>query len=516
MKYLYGLFVVASVLLWSSCRNDFESVPSTGNLEFSRDTIYLDTVFTNIGSSTYNLKVYNNSNDDINIPSVRLGQGENSNYRLNVDGLPGKVFENIQVLAKDSIFIFIETTLDITDQGSDTQFLYTDQILFDSGGNEQKVELVTLIQDAVFLFPERFADGTTETLNLGMDADGNDILVEGFFLEENELNFTNDKPYVIYGLAAVPPDRTLTVAPGARVHFHADSGLLVANTGSIKANGAPSVDSELLENEIIFEGDRLEPDFSNVPGQWLAIWCTQGSTNNEFSYVTIKNSTVGILMDSNDGDRTLTLNNVQIYNSANVGLLARTGDVYGENVVITNSGQSSLSCSLGGRYVFNHCTFANYWNNSFRSFPTVTIDNELQTGENEVIVADLVEASFNNCIIYGSEQREIALIENENAAFNFQFTNSLIRFEDPFGDFEGIPNYDFTNGNFYVNCVIIEDPVFQNSALNNLNIETGTSGADGIGNPTTGNLVPFDLNGVLRSASPDAGAYESIEFPVED
>jgi hypothetical protein len=59
MRYLYGLALLASVILWSSCRNDFETVPSTGNLEFSQDTVFLDTIFSNIGSSTYNLKVYN-------------------------------------------------------------------------------------------------------------------------------------------------------------------------------------------------------------------------------------------------------------------------------------------------------------------------------------------------------------------------------------------------------------------------------------------------------------------------
>ena len=165
MKYLYGLLLVASVILWSSCRNDFDSVPSTGNLEFSRDTVYLDTVFTNIGSSTYNLKVYNRTDEDMTIPTIRLGQGESSFYRLNVDGIPGKSFEDIQVLANDSIFIFVETTVDITNQTNNTQFLYTDQIVFDGGGNEQKVELVTLIQDAVFLFPADLGNGMFETLS---------------------------------------------------------------------------------------------------------------------------------------------------------------------------------------------------------------------------------------------------------------------------------------------------------------------------------------------------------------
>ncbi len=515
MKYFYGLALFTCLILWSSCRNDFESVPSSGNLEFSRDTVYLDTVFTNIGSSTYNLKVYNRSDEDINIPGLRLGEGDDSSYRLNVDGLPGKVFNDIQILANDSIFIFIETTLDINNlPGSGTDFLYTDQILFEGGGSQQKVELVTLVQDAVFLFPADLGNGVFETLNIGMDPDGEPILIEGFILDDTELTFTNEKPYVIYGYAAVAPGKTLTINPGARVHFHASSGILVANTASIQAVGAPSTDPELLENEIIFEGDRLEPDFSYIPGQWGALWLTQGSTNNVFKYATIKNSVVGILMEGNDGNETLRLENVQIYNNANVGLLARTGNVYGENVVIDNSGQASLALSLGGTYTFNHSTFGNYWTNSFRSFPAVQIDNYLQISDTEVLAADLVQANFNNCIIYGNELRELGLsrIDDTSIAFNFNFTNSLIRFDDPNGDFADDPLYDFENTSLFNQIIRNVDPVFQNTNLNNFNIETGTSGADGIGLP--GVLPPFDLNNAARSVSaPDAGAYESIEFP---
>ncbi|PHS62234.1 MAG: hypothetical protein COB12_10965 [Flavobacterium sp.] len=513
MRYLYGIALVFSIVLWSSCRNDFETTPSTGNLEFSQDTIYLDTVFSNIGSSTRTLKVYNRSNDDIHIPTIRLGEGEASNYRLNVDGIPGKSFQNINVLAKDSIFIFIETTIDINNfPNPDNAFLYTDKILFDEGGNSQDVDLVTLVQDAVFLFPEQFADGTIETINLGTEEEP--LLIEGFFLEDNQLNFTNEKPYVIYGFAAVSPNKTLTVDAGARIHFHRDSGILVANTGSMKVNGAPSSDPELMENQVIFEGDRLEPSFSDTPGQWGTIWLTAGSTNNEFNFTTIKNSIVGILMDSNDGDLTLSLKDVQIYNSSNVGLLARTGDVYGENVVINNSGQSSLSCSLGGRYNFIHCTFANYWSNGFRLFPSVVIDNVLETEDN-IFVSDLIEANFTNCIIYGSESREVIFVEDTNAAFNFNFTNSLIRFDDPNGDFTG-PNYDFSNSDLFTNIVRNQDPAFFDSSNNNFNIETGVSGADGIGNSNGATLVPIDANGTSRNgSSPDAGAYESTEFPDE-
>ena len=110
---------------------------------------------------------------------------------------------------------------------------------------------------------------------------------------------------------SIPTIEFLIVEPGARIHFHRDSGILVANTASMKSIGLASSDSESMENQIIFEGDRLEPSFADVPGQWGTIWLTAGSTNHEFSFTTIKNSIVGILMDSNDGDRTLTLKNVE-------------------------------------------------------------------------------------------------------------------------------------------------------------------------------------------------------------
>src|SRR5690606_18554384 len=221
----------------------------------------------------------------------------------------------------------------------------------------------------------------------------------------------------------------------------------------------------------------------------------------------IKNSTVGILADNSP----LSLSNVQIYNSTNVGLMARNSLIEGENIVINNSGQSSLAIQLGGSYEFRHCTFANYWTGSFRSFPTVSIDNTFET-ETDIFVADLIKADFINCIIFGNERREFSVFKNDQAAFNFNFTNCLLRFEDPTGEFSDNPLYDFTNPSLYPATKFNLDPFFQNTETNNFNIENVNSGADGIGK--AGVLPLEDLNGRQRSQNnPDAGAYESIEFP---
>ena len=106
-QFLLFLGLIAT-FCFTSCRNELDFESSVGNLSFSKETVYLDTVFTNIGSSTYTLKVYNNSNKNISIPNVRLGKGQASNYRLMVDGVPGKEFENVELLANDSMFVFIE------------------------------------------------------------------------------------------------------------------------------------------------------------------------------------------------------------------------------------------------------------------------------------------------------------------------------------------------------------------------------------------------------------------------
>jgi hypothetical protein len=518
-KIIYFLLTIGILMSWSSCRKDFDFEPSTGNLEFSKDTIYLDTIFTNIGSSTYNLKVYNRSDADISIPTVRLSQGESSNYRLNVDGLPGKEFTNVELLANDSLFIFVETTADIQALAQNSlEFLYTDAIEFDTGTNSQKVELVTLIKDAVFIYPDR--DNTTgivETLTFDANGDGtpDETPIQGRFLEDSELTFTNEKPYVIYGYAAVDDGDVLTIEAGTRVHFHANSGILVTNNASLKVNGALSADQELLENEVIFEGDRLEPLFADVPGQWGTIWLFNGSIDNDIKYATIKNAIVGIRCDGNQDqiDDKLTISNSKIYNSSNFGIWGRASSISAENVVINASGQSSFAGTLGGRYNFTHCTIANYWNNSFRQFPSVFLNNYV-TDENNMDIGNDLFARFNNCIIFGNDNPEIGFDNISANPFDFKFTNCLIRFQDSSGNFSGDANYLTSNGDLYQNCIFNDDPDFKLPFENMLMIGDD-SAANNLGNDLYdffANQVPSDILNTSRTASPDLGAYQHVTF----
>jgi hypothetical protein len=501
--------ILLSCLGWvSSCRKDFEVEASSGDLQFSKDTVFLDTVFSNIGSSTYSLKVYNRSGKDVEIPSIRLQDGNDSKYRLNVEGVAGNEFENIPLYARDSLYIFIETTYDIAPDDLN-EFLYIDDLLFDSGANEQRIPLVTLIKDAVFLYPSTLANGSKESLLLGLDEQGNELRIEGFILTDDELAFTNEKPYVIYGYAAVAENKVLSIAEGARLHFHKDSGILVGSGGSIKVLGSLSDDPVLLEKEVIFEGDRLEPEFSEVPGQWGTLWLAPGSLQNEVSYLTLKNATIGILAEGNPGTSspTLSIRNSQVYNSALVNLWGRNTSIWAENLVLGNAGSHSLYCNLGGSYSFLHSTIANYWSKSFRVGAALKIDTFETDNSGSISGSHLLKADFINSIIDGNTSRELTLLSTAEFDFNFLFSHALLKFVDTGGQYSGDPLYDFEDATVY-------DTVFMNTAVNFLDPVDNdfrippNSPAVGIGDLNTALLVPYDLLGRERNTAPALGAYQ--------
>ena len=521
-KAIYILFL-GFVLLLTSCRKDFDTVPSTGNLEFSKQTVFLDTIFTDIGSSTYMLKVYNRSNKDITIPSIQLAKS-NSKYRIMVDGMTGndadnngqgdgRSFPNVELLAKDSLFVFIETTVNIADANPEN-FLYTDEIVFQSINGSQKVNLVTLIQDATFIFPNRDID---TRIKEKLSINGEQTEIEGHaLLTDTELNWTKEKPYVVYGYAMVPNGKTLNIEQGSKVYFHANSGMIVDTGGTLKVNGGvSSYDVEgnvLVNNEVTFEGDRLEPSFEDTPGQWGSILIASG-TDNTINHLTLKNAAIGIYLPSISltEQPKVTITNSQIYNSSIYGIYGVNASVTGTNVVANLAGQACLGVVSGGTYNFKHCTFNNNWGSPKQVAVLLANYDTDENGQN-INIADLSQAVFHNCIIYGINNVELLLLKAETAALNIDFQHCLVKFREAGTGVEGDTLYNFlrsplmpANGN-----KINEDPKFLNANSNKLNIEDESpahlAGAD------LGEL--YDVSGRNRtSIPPDIGAYQSFPFP---
>jgi hypothetical protein len=541
MRIFIALLVVSFMVVLSSCRNDFEFEDYQGNLMFSKETVYLDTVFSNIGSSTYRLKVYNNSDTDLVIPTLKLGKGVSSKFRLMVDGLTGednngdkigdgKIFYNVELLARDFMFVFIEVTSSILD-ANPTDFLYTDEIEFYAKNNQvlQKVNLVTLVQDAVFIYPERTGSPnnfTYENVNLGLNSNNQTpIKIEGSKLSANdpvngdELNWTNQKPYVIYGYAVVPNGETLVIKEGARIHFHANSGLLVNKTANLQINGKKDIVNNgviTIKREVTFEGDRLEYSFSETPGQWAAIIFLSETDNNWIKYTTIKNASVGLFMQPFElyqdnppsllGNPKILIENSQFYNHSNIGILGRNANITGKNVVINNCGEASLACTFGGNFNFTHSTI----NNSFNSTKqTALVLNDYRKKSQTTFDTLSLQANFNNCIIYGYNSRNIFL-DKKGSSFNFTFDHCLIKFNSQNVVLENPNLYIFTNNTLYKNCSITDNSTTHNPKYKNTNRNQLWPTQD-LNLPINPLFATFeDINNQPRDSNVNLGAYQTI------
>ena len=129
--------------------------------------------------------------------------------------------------------------------------------------------------------------------------------------------------------------------------------------------------------------------------------------------------------------------------------------------------------------------------------------------DGSITKADLVQATFRNCIVYGSNNVELSLNKDTSAGFATSFENCLIKFND-FGT--GIANnalYDFIR-NEQLGNIKNKDPKFFKLYQNKLNIDE-TSAAFQKGNATY--RIPNDISGNIRTTTPDLGAYQSAPFP---
>ena len=453
------------VILLPSCKKPV--LFSNGNLSFSQDTVVFDTVFTTIGSTTQNFKIYNNENRTVNIEEVQLMGGSTSPFKLNFDGVPGQYFENIELNGNDSLFMFVEVTLDVN--GGTLPMIVEDSIRFRTNGQDQYVNLAVWGQDAYFHYSEEIQVDTT---------------------------WPNDKPHVIYDYAAITGGNTLTIQQGTDIFLH-KGAILYVYQSELNING-------VLGDEVTLQGDRLEQDYDDVAGQYYGIYF-QEALPSTINYCNIKNGTAGIHLFSEDPGNTgytLELTNSIITNCARYGMFIYSGaKVKAENCILSKNAFHSLFVLEGGDFNFNHCHLIGY-GNSEESTPAVGISNFYNDYANNVTnVGAIDEGVITNSVIYGNLEHEIVidtLNPNQTFTFGFNFTDNVIRSES-------IPT-----DAFYTNNIWNQNPLFKDIQNNDFQF-WGSSPLNNNGNPTIPNtLLPstgVDILGNGRTG-PDIGAYE--------
>ncbi len=492
MKKILFFTIIATFYLLVACNKDEDFLfDSSAELSFSVDTLRFDTVFTELGSATRILKIYNTNNRPVKVNKIALELGDASSFRLNIDGLPINEATDIEILANDSLYIFAEVTVDPDNPLSISPYVIGERLLVNLNGTERAVMLEAWGQNANYI-PNRFNQGGGAFLSCDL----------------GEFAFDDPKPYVIYGALFID-SCTLNIPAGTEIFIHGGfvrSGVLGENynDGYIVAlpNGRLNIEGT-LEEPVIIQGDRLEDSFQDIAGQWFGIWLTPASRGHKIEHTIIKNAIAGIIADSSS---TLIIENSQIINAAGSGLFARHSRVNAENCLFAGNGGNAVQLEFGGSYDFSYCTLASYGvdNSALRMTNIRCFDQFCE----RAIFNDL-RAQFKNSIIFGSRSDEIELFNASQAAFEYSFENCIVRVDD-LVDEDDTPDF-FDNcipcqpsqgeGN---NVALFTNPSEDDYTLDSLSI------ADGFGIPIRNQTT--DILGVQRDASmPDAGCFERVE-----
>ncbi|GAA5220797.1 hypothetical protein [Membranihabitans marinus] len=482
-------YILFAALLFSatySCQKiEFES-PDNLDISYSTDTLTFDTVFTQVGSTTKYLKLYNNGNKYARIDEIKL-ENEFSPFRFNVDGLTGNTVYDVEIPPNDSIYIFVEVTVDPDLPISESPFIILENLIINTGVKTDRVVLTAWGQNANYV-PALTSKRKQSLVTCDM----------------GDWVWDDPKPYVIYGVLIVD-SCNLVIPAGTEVYIHGglvkdgqtsyqDGVLYIAKNGSLEINGS-------REKPVTISTDRLEEDYQTYVAQWGRIQLGPESKNNRISYTRILHGGIGILVDSL---AQLNIDHSIIGFNGEASLASYRGIVFADNCLFHSAAGYNLSLTLGGFYRFRHCTFANagfgreaVYMRNFHCF-----DSECNHA-----VAAALNIEMENCILY-SNQTDALVMQNgleDPSFFKVKFSNSLIRAKDLISEDE-YPNFFVdqpSNMNYENHEALFYDINNYNFSLDSLSVAKDK----GMTIPE----ISDDLIGNQRDALPDLGAYELID-----
>lgn len=442
-------------------------------LTFSTDTLSLDTTFANVPTTTHTFWVYNRSGDGLRCSSVRLAGGNQTGFRVNVNGTylgptSGYQAREVEIRNNDSIRVFVELTAPATGQAEPR--LVSDDLVFTlESGVEQKVNLKAYAWDADLMNAPTISEDVT---------------------------WTGEKPIVIYGMVTVDEGATLTLSPGTTLYFHEDAGLDIY--GRLVSQGMPG-------REVTLRGDRLDHMFDYLPydltpGLWQGIRFHKDSYDNLLEYTDLHSAFTGISCDSADiSIQKLTILQSTIHNCQGAGVEANHCKVTLVNTQISNT-LSHCAAFRGGDVDINGCTLAQFY------------PFDINRGAALFFSADkypLVSLLCRNSLVTGYGDDVMTGIRGTNGnAFNYLFDHCVIRTPrvsaEEANRFVNVEFEDITNTTTY------GEKQFQRIDTDLLRYDfhlSQTSTAIGKADPSTAPSI--DRDGKTRDSAPDIGCYES-------
>ena len=477
-KIIFSIVCALGISILCSCDDGDSFTTSPNNaLSFSSDTIKFDTVFSTVPSSTRSFWVYNKSGDGLRCSSVRLEGGNQSGFRVNVDGAylssqEGYRVNDIEVRDKDSIRVYVELTSATTNKSVPVEL--NDNLVFNlESGRQQKVALNAWSWDALQL----------RNCTISKDS-----------------TLSGTTPIIVYGKLQVDEGATLTIVPGTTLYFHDGAGIDLK--GRIVCNGTPGAN-------ITLRGDRLDRMFDYLPydrvsGQWNGIHIAESSYDNEISFTDLHGSFDGIVVDSSDVARnTLSIYNSTVHNCQGYGVSIVNSKATISDSQLSNTLYNCLAVE-GGDVSVRNTTIAQFYPfDSSRGYALYISGN----------THPLVSFDCKNSLVTGYsnvEMKDVEPSEDSGNAYNYSFSNCILRMaevgEEKASHFVDIVYEDVKDTVKYGRNHFVK--VDGDMQLYDFRLRKESAAVD-TANPAT--ATSSDRCGNKRDDKPDIGAFEYIK-----
>lgn len=452
-----------------SCENKLTDDPSA-RLCFSVDTLSFDTVFTEAGSATRKVLIYNPNKRALNIASVRMESGES--FRINLDGEQElENIRNLQLAGGDSLFLFVRAIIDPADR--DKPLFVEDKVLLEVGDHMEQIVLNAYGWDVELI----------DSLYIGRDT-----------------TLLGRKPYLVRNGIYVDEGALLTIDSGCRFYMH-DTAKIVC-FGGISSNGT-------LNAPVLFQSDRLDDIYEGiryvyVGGKWNGIYL-YSPDSAYFSYTEIVSGNVGLYV-SGTGKEHLSLLCSRIHNQALYGLVMMDLDAHVANTEISNCAQYCVYSS-GGKHNFIHTTIASFFNFTSYAIQTTLRDDDVSP----LYISNIsknrqkTEVRFLNSILAGIKKNSLMLATPLPSYYNGEFAWSYMQSDTLSGRFAHDNVYAAKRDTLlFVNDYYNDKAVYYDFTLDSL------SPARDIADSVLALQYPLDRRGNSRLADgkPDAGCYE--------
>ncbi len=372
-------FVLGCTLFILSCR-DRVRLDRSALLEYSSDTILLDTIISDMGTRTRQWKIFNRSEGRIQIDNISLQSGTETQYIVNVDGqMVGNGVQR-ELRPGDSLFLFVQAKL--KESGTDTALLRREFLSVSYNSRTDNIPIISYGQDVYKLYGQSI--GTQR--------------------------WSGKKPFLIFDSLHIQAGQTLTISEGVTVFCHAGARII--------ADGGLVCEGTMLQ-PVVFKSDNWDTSYYDIPNQWGSIILRDSMAQYRFSHTRMLRGTNGLIakFGSMNSASQIIIENSEILYMGSAGIVAENTNLICSNTVIGNCSAYALIIGGIGSYRIVHSTLAKMNAVFSESVPLLTIKHPKQPGLSVNVANSIIVSSQGNT---KSRYSEISITDSLGADILFE------------------------------------------------------------------------------------------------